>query len=311
MSFVEVKNLAKSYSAQKVLNNISFEIEKGEFMGLVGPNGAGKTTLINIMMGLLSPDQGSVMIDGSSMQAKDLDLKQRIAYVPQELALFQDSSCYDNLVYFATLYNIFGAERKARAERALEIVGLSQDKDKKVKELSGGMARRLNIACAIMHEPEFLVLDEPTVGIDAQSRNFIFEYLEELNRQGITILYTSHYMEEIEKLCDRVFIIDRGEKVAFGEQDEIRALVEDTRKIDFAFSGPLSQEKIAELRNFSGVREIIIEGNEVQLEVVADEFSLNRAIQGLEADTEILSIDYRQISLEDVFLELTGRELRA
>lgn len=335
MAFVEIKSLSKRFQDKQVLDQISFSIEKGEFMGLVGPNGAGKTTLINLMMGLLPADEGEVLLDGHSMAHNDLALKQRIAYVPQELALYKDASCWENLLYFATLYNLFGQERKEKAEKALEVVGLTAERNSKVKKLSGGMARRLNLACAIMHDPEFLILDEPTVGIDAQSRNFIFEYLEAINAQGVTILYTSHYMEEIEKLCDRVFIIDKGQEIACGTQDQIRGLVADTRKIDFVFASPLSPEKLASLSAFPGVKNLSVgakkEGkaqlnlpeasraqaagpeaaDHLQLEIVADAFSLNAFLQALEQDTEILSIDYRRVSLEEVFLALTGRELRA
>ena len=312
MKTVEINQISKKFEKKTVLDNISFEIEKGEIMGLIGPNGAGKTTLINIMLGLLLPDYGEVKFAGQNLKENEMAIKQKIGYIPQELALIEESTCWHNLLYFATLYNIFGKERQIACEKALKLANLEEEKDKKVSKLSGGMKRRLNIACGTMHKPEFLILDEPTVGVDPQSRNYIFEHLLELNREeGITILYTSHYMEEVEKLCDRIFIIDEGKKVAFGEKESIRGLVEAGRQLEMSLQKPLSPEGLEKLNNLSGVEKVEESNNQLLMTIRPEEFSLTKAIHVAEEEgIELNSITNHKISLEEVFLELTGKELR-
>ncbi len=312
MAYLDIREISKRFDQKTVLRNVSFDIREGEIVGLIGPNGAGKTTLINIILGLLQPDEGDVIIAGLSMAKDENKIKQIIGYIPQEIALIEESSCWNNLLYFATLYNLNGAERKKRCEEALELTGLTAEKNQKVSKLSGGMKRRLNIACATMHKPSILILDEPTVGIDPQSRNHIFEYLLNLNRnENCTILYTSHYMEEVDRLCDRIFILDEGQEVAFGDKDSIRGLVEAGRQIEFVTEEPLRAELQDKLKNLPGVKDLSIRDHVLVLETLPALFSLGQAIRVLEEDNiTLLSVSSKQMSLEQVFLELTGKELR-
>lgn len=312
MSYIAIDEITKHFDQKTVLKNVSFDVRKGEIMGLIGPNGAGKTTLINIILGLLQPDAGSITIDGLSMAKDEATIKQMIGYIPQEIALIDDSSCWNNLLYFATLYNLKGSERKARCEMALELTGLTEEKGKKVSKLSGGMKRRLNIACATMHDPSILILDEPTVGIDPQSRNYIFEYLLHLNRdKNCTILYTSHYMEEVDRLCDRLFILDEGQEVAFGDKESVRGLVESGRQIEFVTEQALAKDVTQLIAALPGVKDLSTRDNVLLIETLPALFSLGQAIRVLEDNNvTLLSVDSKQISLEQVFLELTGKELR-
>lgn len=312
MNYVEIDRISKSFDRKAVLENISFEIRKGEIMGLIGPNGAGKTTLINIMLGILEAQTGQILYNGKQLKEDELNIKRKIGYIPQELALMEDTSCWNNLLYFATLYDLKGNERKEACTKALELANLVEEKNKKVKKLSGGMKRRLNIACGTMHKPELLILDEPTVGVDPQSRNFIFEHLLKLNREeDTTILYTSHYMEEVERLCDRIFILDEGQQVAFGDKDSIRALVEVGRQVNFTLDSMVNDTVIEELKALDGVQNIEHREHIIKMEIRPTEFTLNKAIRILEEnELNLLSVDYNQISLEQVFLELTGKELR-
>lgn len=312
MTYVEIKELSKRFDERTVLENVSFEIRKGEILGLIGPNGAGKTTLINILLGLLRPDKGTVSFDGQQMDEAEMAIKTKIGFIPQEIALIDDTSCWNNLLYFASLYNLSGKKRQEACSAALALIGLEAEKNKKVSKLSGGMKRRLNIACATMHKPEMLILDEPTVGIDPQSRNYIFEYLLDMNRNhDCTILYTSHYMEEVDRLCDRIFILDEGREVAYGDKDSIRALVESGRQVEFITEMDLDDRSLAALAAIEGVKDAKREHTSVTLEISPTLFSLNRAIRVLEEQSvNLLQVSYKQISLEQVFLELTGKDLR-
>lgn len=312
MTYVEIDGISKSFERKTVLENVSFEIRKGEIMGLIGPNGAGKTTLINIMLGLLEAQTGQILYNGQKLKEDEIKIKQKIGYIPQELALIEDATCWNNLLYFATLYDLKGKEREEACKKALELANLTDEKNKKVKKLSGGMKRRLNIACGTMHHPELLILDEPTVGVDPQSRNFIFEHLLKLNREeNTTILYTSHYMEEVERLCDRIFILDEGQKIAFGDKDSIRSLVEVGRQVSFTLDSIVSTPVMEELRSLEGVQNLEQREHLIKMDIQPTSFTLNKAIRILEENRlSILSVDYSQISLEQVFLELTGKELR-
>ena len=312
MSYITIDEVSKRFNERTVLENVSFEIRKGEILGLIGPNGAGKTTLINILLGLLRPDKGEVRFEGQRIEEAEMAIKAKIGFIPQEIALIEETSCWNNLLYFASLYNLSGKERQAACTKALALIGLEAEKNKRVSKLSGGMKRRLNLACATMHKPEMLILDEPTVGIDPQSRNYIFEYLLDLNREHqCTILYTSHYMEEVDRLCDRIFILDEGREVAYGEKESIRALVETGRQVEFVTESDLDSAILDALTAIEGVRDLSCEHNVLTLEISPTVFSLNRAIRILEErSVNLLQVSYKQISLEQVFLELTGKELR-
>ena len=215
MSIIKVENITKRFKDKLVLDNISFDIEEGEIFGLIGPNGAGKSTLINIITNLMMADSGNVFVEGKNLLEDTIYIKSIIGLVPQELAIIEQLTPYDNLEYFGYLYGLSGKLLKDRINEALEFAGLVDVKKKKISKLSGGMKRRLNLAIAILNHPKILILDEPTVGVDPQSRNHIFDFLRKLsNENNTTIIYTSHYMEEVEHLCSKIFIIDEGNEIA-------------------------------------------------------------------------------------------------
>lgn len=310
MSIIEVKNITKRFNDKLALDNISFNIEKGEIFGLIGPNGAGKSTLINIMTNLVLPNNGSIYIGGMDLNKKTVEVKSMIGLVPQELAIIEHLTPYDNLEYFGALYGLKGKLLKERVNEALEIAGLIDVKRKKVKKLSGGMKRRLNIVIAMLHHPSVLILDEPTVGVDAQSRNYIFSILKKLSMEkNTTIVYTSHYMEEVEHLCSKIFIIDEGREVAFGDKNYLKSLVFSSSKLSFELSN-ICANLIYELKNLNGVLKVSeIEG--LLVLSVDSNFILSSALKIIEENKcSIVKISNDEYSLEDVFLNLTGKSLR-
>ena len=225
-------DLHKSYGSLKAVDGISFEIRAGETYGLLGPNGAGKTTVISIIAGVLEADTGAVALEGLPMGPSALDAKALIGYVPQDVALYPDLTARENLRFFASLYKLDRAEAKARVAEVLDVVGLSERADEQVKKYSGGMKRRLNIAVGLIHRPQLLILDEPTVGVDPQSRNSILDSIEALSSEGMAVLYTTHYMEEAERLCDRIGIVDRGALVVEGTPQQLKASVGGSATLD-------------------------------------------------------------------------------
>jgi ABC-2 type transport system ATP-binding protein len=229
--FADIRHLVKQFGKHEVVKDISFTMSKGEIFGLLGPNGAGKSTTINMLCGYLQPTTGEIVIDGLSTQ-KDLNrVKRLLGVVPQELALYQDLTPLENLNFFGSIYGLSHNERQQRAEEALRFVGLYDRRKEAVKTFSGGMQRRVNLAIALIHQPSFLLMDEPTVGIDPQSRENIFDTIEQLRARGTTILYTTHYMEEAERLCDRIAIMDEGRIIALGTLEQLLALREQQRAI--------------------------------------------------------------------------------
>lgn len=219
---IEVKNLQKSYKNNKALNGLDFDLYKGEILGILGPNGAGKSTTINILSTILKKDGGEILYFGEPLTEKNIkNVKSKLGVVPQDIAIFEDISAYKNITFFASLYGLKGEALQKATDYALEFAGLTGRKNDKPKTYSGGMKRRLNIACSIVHNPEILILDEPTVGIDPQSRNHILEDLKRLKNEGTTIIYTTHYMEEIEQIADRVVIVDKGKKIEEGTIGEL------------------------------------------------------------------------------------------
>ncbi|MDU1278342.1 MAG: ABC transporter ATP-binding protein [Clostridium sp.] len=207
---LSIQNVTKKYGEKVIIENENFSVYKGDILGFIGPNGAGKSTSINIISTLVSPDNGSILFHGQDISSNMLNYKKSLGIVPQDLAIYEDLNAYDNVAFFCSLYGIRGMELKEKVKKALEFVGLWDRRKDLPSKFSGGMKRRLNIACAITHEPELLIMDEPTVGIDPQSRNKILEAVKELNRTGTTVIYTSHYMEEIEALCNRIVLLDKG-----------------------------------------------------------------------------------------------------
>ena len=309
-NIIEVKNITKRFKEKLVLDNISYEVNKGEIFGFIGPNGAGKSTLINIMTGILVPNNGTISICGYDILKEPIKAKSCIGYVPQEIALIEEINAYANLEYFGALYGLKGKVLKERINEALEITGLSEKKKEKVKKFSGGMKRRLNIAAAIMHYPKVLILDEPTVGVDPQSRNHIFDFVRSVTKEyGTTVVYTSHYMEEVEELCDRVFIMDLGKEVAYGNKEEVKASVFPNNKVIIEVSD-LVGENLLELKNVNGVLNVSQEENNLIL-TISEEFKLAQVLFFLEKNNKtIKKITYDEAKLEDVFLALTGKSLR-
>ncbi|MDO4926548.1 MAG: ABC transporter ATP-binding protein [Turicibacter sp.] len=310
MSMIKVSNITKRFNDKLVLDNINFEIEKGEIFGLIGPNGAGKSTLINIMTTLIDATNGSVEIGGYDIKKNPIEAKSLIGLVPQELALFEEMNAYDNLQFFGSLYGLSRKVLKQRIEEALQVTGLSDHRKQKVKKFSGGMKRRLNIAAAIMHHPQILIMDEPTVGVDPQSRNHIFEFIRHMNQQNnTTIIYTSHYMEEIEELCSKVFIIDLGKEIAYGSKEQIKSLSAEQTKVILNLNHS-NANIVLHLKQLNGVLAVDEMSNQLSL-TINQSFKLASVITTLEeADVQLQSISYEQPRLEDVFLWLTGKSLR-
>ena len=308
---IEIKDVTKSYGRHKVLQNVSFEIMEGELFGLLGPNGAGKSTLIDILTGIQSMDSGEIFINGKSIKTDKVEIRKHLGLVPQDIALLEELNAVDNLEYFGGLYGLAGQELKSQIEKLLEVAGLTDKKKEKVKNYSGGMKRRLNIAVAMLHNPSILILDEPTVGVDAQSRQHIFDYIQSLAEQGTTILYTSHYMEEIETLCKRVFILDLGEEVAYGTKEEVKKLVGNTQTVALTLDRvPVGFDEV--LKNSeNGIQFVTVDGQDMALTIDQTIFSMMKLIEQVEqAQLVIKSINVKETTLEEAFLQLTGKTLR-
>lgn len=311
MSLIEIKNITKRFEDKIAVDNVSLTIEEGDIFGLLGPNGAGKSTLINMITGLLKIDNGDILVDGYSIKKDPLKVKEQIGLVPQELALMEAVSAYDNLEFWGSLYGLKGKLLKERIKEALEVSGLTDRKNEKVKKFSGGMKRRLNIAAAIMHHPRVLIMDEPTVGIDPQSRNHIFQFTKDLNRdKKTTIIYTSHYMEEVDYLCDRLFIMDLGKEVAYGNKKNIKEMVSDKSKVILKPEN-YTGEVIISIKELQGITDIVEEEGVLKLMVKEDLFNLNDLINKLYSKkVKIKGITFEEPTLEEVFLSLTGKTLR-
>lgn len=304
---IQVTNLSKSYGNILAVNDISFSIEKGEVFGLLGPNGAGKSTTINMMSTILKSDKGSITIDGFDVKTNAKHCKKLIGVVSQEISLYEELSAYDNLLFFGKLYHIPQQELKQIINETLNLIGLSERKNDLIKTYSGGMKRRINIAASLLHKPKVLFMDEPTVGIDPQSRNLIFEVIEKLNKQGMTIIYTTHYMEEVERLCKRIAIIDSGKIIAQGTQKELQNLVNTKESIQLEFEtltedNMIKFQDLLNLEAFQVDNKLIVESNVKQLSKI---ISVCNQLQ-----LEINDIEIKKVNLESIFLNLTGKQLR-
>lgn len=310
MSIIEVKNVTKRFKDKLVLDNISFKVQEGEMFGLIGPNGAGKSTLINIMTGVIE-GKGEVFLGGHSIKREAIAAKSLIGVVPQELAVMNTVTAYDNLEFFGALYGLKGRKLKERIDEVLEITGLGDRKKEMVKKFSGGMKRRLNIAAAIMHHPKILIMDEPTVGIDPQSRNHIFEFTKKINEERkTTVIYTSHYMEEVEHLCENIFIMDLGKEIAYGSKKQIKGMVEGDNKTVITLE-KVSEDIVRDIRMLEGVKECKADGQDLKLQIREKDFKLMEALKLIELHkAELKSVNFEDISLEEVFLKLTGKKLR-
>jgi ABC-2 type transport system ATP-binding protein len=307
-AFLEVADLTKQYGAVAALNGISFTVGEGELFGLLGPNGAGKTTLLSILSCLLEPTSGEVCLQGRRVRQGDRWVRRLIGVVPQELALYGDLTARENLHFFGELYGLRGAELRERVKSVLAAVALEDKANDRVNTFSGGMKRRLNLGAALVHEPRLLLLDEPTVGVDPQSRNHIFEEVRRLNAAGVTILYISHYMEEVQMLCPRVGIMDHGRLAACGEVAELLHRLNGLIRINVPRVTPALRERLAELPDCT-----LSEPNDRTLELNCRDVkaTLVRLVAILnELQVELISLETEEPNLERVFLHLTGRELR-
>ncbi|MEG7336994.1 ABC transporter ATP-binding protein [Bacillus sp. 0102A] len=306
-----VKELKMQYGNKTAVGGISFEVREGEVLGLLGPNGAGKSTTIHILSGVLSASSGNVTILGHNVKKGSKDMKKGIGIVPQDIAIYEEISAEKNVRFFASLYSLKGEELKARVKEALELVQLYDRKDDKPKTFSGGMKRRLNIACAIAHQPKLIIMDEPTVGIDPQSRNHILESIKELKARGASIIYSTHYMEEVEAISDRIMIMNEGRMIANGTKEELYRKV--NKEITYTFQlKHVQQFNINSIRGINGVTGVdFSDEHQLKVTVRQNQDHLSEIIAELGArGCGILSMNKQEASLETVFLELTGRNLR-
>lgn len=309
MKYIEISGLYKSFGEQAAIENLNLSIEKGEIFGLLGPNGAGKSTTINILCSLLEKDRGSIKICNEELRKNDSNMRAKLGVVPQDLAIFEDMTALENVMFFGSLYGLKGKELKSKAQSALEFVGLEESK-KLSKTFSGGMKRRLNIACGIVHSPELLILDEPTVGIDPQSRNHIMKSIQTLNKNGCTIIYTTHYMEEVETICNNIAIMDKGKVIAKGSKESLKAIITNKNKFEVMVND-ITNINEKELKDIKGVESIEFKENKIHVSLDREVNSLNEFILHLTSkDIKILDIKSKIVTLEDVFLNLTGRKLR-
>lgn len=309
---LQVTDLKKSYGKKEVVKDVSFTIKKGESFGLLGPNGAGKSTTISMICGLIPYDGGEVLVDDQSVKKSPMEIKRKIGVVPQEIALYPTMSARDNLLFWGAMYGLTDTEAKKRVEEVLEFVGLKDRAKDRIETFSGGMKRRINIGAALMHEPELLIMDEPTVGIDPQSRNHILETVKKLNEKGMTIIYTSHYMEEVEYLCNRVGIIDHGEVIAVGTQAELCGRLVGGSVVQLTVEQDSSEamDAIKNLESVSGV--VKKEGSNV-IEVLTQrphQMLGSIVATAVNHGVKIGSVEIKEPNLEALFLQLTGRSLR-
>lgn len=307
---VEAKNIVKRYAERIALDHFSMEVYEGEILGLLGPNGCGKTTAINCILSLLNFDKGEIEVFGKKMTPSSYDIKRKIGLVPQEVSVFENLTVRENIDYFCGLYVDDKYERKKYVEEAIEFVDLKDYVRFYPKKLSGGLKRRLNIACGIVHKPKLIFLDEPTVAVDAQSRNFILEGIKRLNGEGSTVVYTTHYLEEAEMLCSRIIIMDNGKDIVSGTTEELKAMITASEKIVVSFIN--IEDKIINLMN-SIPHVIDIERNGEDF-IIKFENGINNLSNLLSFITEH-NLTYTKLysklpTLNDVFLELTGKELR-
>ena len=303
------RGLRKAYGDHVAVDGVGFTIEAGETYGLLGPNGAGKTTTISMIAGLLDSDGGTALVSGNEITTKSTAAKAAIGLVPQDLAIYPDLTARENLRFFGKLYNI-GGSLNERVDEILDVIELSDRADDQTKEYSGGMKRRLNIGLGLLHKPDLLILDEPTVGVDPQSRNAILENVERLGAQGMAVLYTTHYMEEAERLCDRVGIIDEGAIIAEGTRRDLVALVGERDRLHLDLSGDASLVADA-VSAIDGVESCSSAGSELEVVTVSASRALPDVVLSItESGLDVHSIQVSEPDLESVFLHLTGKALR-
>ena len=329
MNTIEVEGLVKRYKELLALDDFSLSIEKGEIFGLLGPNGSGKTTAINCILQLLTYDKGTIKLFGEQMTPTRYDLKRRIGIVPQNIAVFPQLNVTENIDYFCSLYVKDKEARRALVEEAISFVGLEDYRRFRPRKLSGGLIRRLNIACGIAHKPELIIFDEPTVAVDPQSRNAILEGIQRLNKQGSTIVYTSHYMEEVEQICTRIMIMDHGRALAIGTNTELKAMVGINEHIEIELAEVATggfdalmtdtQEAVTQtneqalelVRSLPHTASAMLENNTLRINCLRGTHNLSETLTALQTAGIVYGRVYSEPpTLNDVFLEITGKELR-
>ena len=307
---IEIKNLVKRYGELVALDHLNLEIQEGEIFGLLGPNGSGKTTAINCLLALLKYDKGSIRIFGEEMRPDNYKVKQQIGIVLQNVAVFEELTVYENIDYFCGLYVKDRGRRKELVEEAIHFAGLEEFRKMRPKKLSGGLLRRLNIACGIAHKPRLIILDEPTVAVDPQSRNRILEGIQELNRQSSTIIYTSHYMEEVEQICTRIGILDHGRCIASGTKEELKNMIKTGERVTVE-AVALNGEQLAAIKNLAHVFSVDYEDQILTVQCTGAKHNLIRILNYLQAQDIGFGRVFSELpTLNDVFLELTGKGLR-
>ena len=313
---IEVRELVKRYADKLALDYLNMNVRTGEIYGLLGPNGSGKTTAINCILGLLTYDSGQIRAFGGKMGPTAYDLKRRIGVVPQDVAVFNELTVQENIEYFCSLYVADKMRRARLVDEAIEFVGLEDYRRFRPRKLSGGLPRRMNIACGIVHQPEPIFFDEPTVAVDPQSRNSILEGIKRLNERGATVVYTSHYMEEVEQICDRIQIIDHGRQIAIGTADELKRMIEAGERITveapaLSANEALCQRAVSMLGDLEAVHEVTFENDELVVVCSQGEHNLIDVLQVLRSlDIPMGHVSSRAPTLNDVFLALTGTDLR-
>jgi ABC-2 type transport system ATP-binding protein len=310
MAAIEAQNLVKSFGELQAVRGVSFKAEAGEVLSLLGPNGAGKSTTISMLSGLLEPTEGDACIMGHSVRREPLAAKASLGVVPQDIALYMDLSARENLVFWGKMYGLRGSTLKLRVDEVLEVIGLVDRQKDPVGKFSGGMKRRVNIGAALLHKPQVVIMDEPTVGIDPQSRRHILDNVKELNRQGMTVLYTTHYMEEAEELSNHIAIVDMGRVVAYGTYKELIQMVGELTRIDLGLN--IDPERILQVwSSIEGVSKVSRLDGKVTVLVTDSNRILPRLFDtAAGCGARITTVEIQEPNLEAVFLHLTGKALR-
>ncbi len=307
---IQVNQLVKRYKDVIALDHFNMEVKEGEILGLLGPNGSGKTTAINCMLSLLEYDKGTIQLFGKEMNPDALESKQMIGIIPQEVAVFFELTVYENIDYFCSLYVKDKATRKRLVEEAIAFVSLQEYRKFRPGKLSGGLLRRLNIACGIAHQPKLIFMDEPTVAVDPQSRNSILEGIRKLNEQGATIVYTSHYMEEVEEICSRIIIMDKGKVIAQGSKEQLKASIMLKERVDIE-QITLSEKQIVQIKEIANVFTVQYHSNHLTVKFMEGKHNLINLLDYFAQHDITFGKVYTQLpTLNDVFLEITGKQLR-
>ncbi|MBN2287229.1 MAG: ABC transporter ATP-binding protein [Tissierellales bacterium] len=307
---LDIIDIHKAYNKTKAVEGISFQVKKGEMIGLLGPNGAGKSTAISMIATLFKPDRGEILYQGESIIKNPKVIQSKLGFVPQEIALYPTLTGMDNLKFWGRTYGLKGSHLKEKINEISEIIGIRDRLKERVDKYSGGMKRRLNIGCALLHNPEIIIFDEPTVGIDPQSRNHILNAVKEINRRGATVIYTSHYMEEVEFLCQRICIMDQGKIIASGTKDELIGTIDSDEKTTLKVEG-LTEKMIEKMREISYARNLVVSDDSVIFNRKGNHVNYSEIIDAISQEGgKLLSMDVQKPDLEYVFLQLTGRALR-